>query len=165
MLEPVMRIDDFNLLSRDKFFIQVRLELEEEKRIEIVIFYIDEKGISKKVKDKSEIIIKVKDVLLLHKWVEIIDAIRKLEDDTVSEIIEGIKTCKYNVSEIDHPNEYTMSESSWYKHNFIFLSPFYSYDGALLRLSYLVGELINAKAITEEDIVLDQILKDYPVKF
>ena len=145
MLEPVMRIDDFNLLSRDKFFIQVRLELEEEKRIEIII--------------------KVKDVLLLHKWVEIIDAIRKLEDETVSEIIEGIKTCKYNVSEIDHPNEYTMSESSWYKHNFIFLSPFYSYDGALLRLSYLVGELINAKAITEEDIVLDQILKEYPVKF
>ena len=160
MLEPVMRIDDFNLLSRDRFFIQVRLELEEEKHIEIVIFYIDEKGISKKVKEKSEITIKVKDVLLLHKWVEIIDAIRKLEDDTVSEIIEGIKTSKYNVSEIDHPNE-----SSWYKHNFIFLSPFYSYDGALLRLSYLVGELINAKAITEEDIVLDQILKEYPVKF
>lgn len=164
MIEPVIRIDDFNLLSRDKFFIQVRLEIGEEKCIEIVIFYIDEKGISKRVKNKAEITIKVRDVLLLHKWAEIIEAIRNLEDATINEILEGIKSSKYCVSEVDHPNEYTMSESSWYKHSFIFLSPFHSYDGALLRLSYLVRELINAKAISEDDILVEKEIKDFPVK-
>ena len=58
-----------------------------------------------------------------------------------------------------------MSESSWYRHNYLFFSPFYSYNGALLRLSYLIVELLREDAISEEDIVLDPVLKDYPVKF
>ena len=163
MMEPVIRTDDFNLLTRDKFFIELRLIVKEKHQIELAIIYIDEKGISGRVKKDPEIIIQVNEILLLSKWAKIIHSIRKLEDDVATEVLKGIQENKYDISEIDNPNEYTMSESSWFKHSFIFLAPFHSYDGALLRLSYLIGELLCIEALSEKDILIDEELKDFTV--
>ena len=70
-----------------------------------------------------------------------------------------------SVDEVDYPNEYTMWHSSWYKHNYIFLQPFYSYDGALLRLSYLISELVDDNIISDDSIETDPEIHQYPVKF
>ena len=58
-----------------------------------------------------------------------------------------------------------MWHSSWYKHNYIFLQPFYSYDGALLRLSYLISELVDDNIISDDSIETDPEIHQYPVKF
>ena len=164
-MEPTIRTDDFNLLIRDRFYVELSLRVKNVKQIEFNIIYINDKGISEKPKEDVEVIIKVKDTILLHKWVIIIEAIRKLEDKTSDQVIQGIKDRVFDISEIDRPNEFTMSESSWYKHSYIFFFPFYSYNGALLRLSYLIGELLREKEISEEDILLDSEVKNYPVTF
>lgn len=164
-MDPVIRTDDFNLIIRDRFYVELSLKVKDIKQIEFNIIYINDKGIAEKPMDDVEVLVDVKDSILLHKWVVIINTIRKLEDRTSDEVRQGIEDKEYNVSEIDRPNEFTMSEASWYRHNYLFFSPFYSYNGALLRLSYLIVELLREDAISEEDIVLDPVLKDYPAKF
>lgn len=162
--EPVIRTDDFNLVIRDRYFIKMNLSVKSNpKNIEFFIIYTNIKGITEKAEGPSIFIVPPQ-TILLPTWVECVNNIRKLEDKSSEEVLEGIKEGKWSEDEVDYPNEYTMSESNWYKHSYTFLQPFYTHEGALLRLSYLIGELILSNSLDEKYIVTDKDVEEFPVK-
>lgn len=161
---PSIRPDDFNLIVRDRFYVKSALILKEDKHIEFRIVYINNEGITKIIVSEPEIKIIVPKNRILSTWVNILKTIIE-KDKSTSESVRGdIEHGYTSVEEVDYPNEYTMWHSSWYKHNYIFLQPFYSYDGALLRLSYLISELVDDEIISEDVIEADPEIHQYPVK-
>lgn len=161
---PSIRPDDFNLLVRDRFYVKSALILKDDKHIEFRIVYINNDGITKIIVSEPEIKIIVPKNRILSTWVNILKTIIE-KDKTTSESVRGdIEHGYTSVEEVDYPNEYTMWHSSWYKHNYIFLQPFYSYDGALLRLSYLISELVDDEIVSEDVIEADPEIHQYPVK-
>lgn len=163
-MNPSIRPDDFNLLIRDRFYIKNSLVTKEKKHIEFRIVYIDKNGITKTINENAEIVIVVPESKILLTWVKVLKYIIKKDKDTSESIKKDIEEGFASVDEVDYPNEYTMWHSSWYKHNYIFLQPFYSYDGALLRLSYLISELVEDEILIEEYIEIDPEIHKYPVK-
>ena len=89
-MDPVIRTDDFNLIIRDRFYVELSLKVKDIKQIEFNIIYINDKGIAEKPMDDVEVLVDVKDIILLHKWVVIINTIRKLEDQTSEEVRQRI---------------------------------------------------------------------------
>lgn len=161
---PSIRPDDFNLIVRDRFYVKSALILKDDKHIEFRIVYINNEGITKIIVNEPEIKIIVPKNRILSTWVNILKTIIE-KDKSTSESVRGdIEQGYSSIEEIDYPNEYTMWHSSWYKHNYIFLQPFYSYDGALLRLSYLISELVDDEIISEDVIEADPEIHQYPVK-
>lgn len=160
---PSIRIDDFNLIIRDRYYIKIDLVVTEEvKHIEFSILYIDSKGLNTKVTEEVKIVPEEAALLLI--WINLLKAIFKKDNDISEEVRKSIEDGSAPVDEIDYPNEYTMWHNSWYKHNYTFLQPFYSHQGALLRLSYLISELVEEDIVSESMIECQPEVKKYPVK-
>lgn len=162
---PNIRPDDFNLLIRDRFYVKSSLITKEDKHIEFRIVYINNGGITSFINTEPEIKIIVPECKILSTWIRILKDIINKDRSTSDNIKKDIEEGYASVDEVDYPNEYTMWHSSWYKHNYIFLQPFYSYDGALLRLSYLISELVDDTIISDDSIETDPEIHQYPVKF
>lgn len=162
--KPSIRRDDFNNIIRDRYFISLELRTKIEKEILFRIMYIDTKGISSYTSNIPEIIIKpTPETVFLLTYVNIVNAIIKKDSNLSESIRQNILNGLAAVDEIDYPNEYTMWHSTWYKHSYLFLQPFYSYDGSLLRLSYMINELVEEKILNPNFIVLDEEIRNYPI--
>lgn len=160
---PNIRIDDFNLIIRDRYYVKVDLIVNEDSKcIEFSILYIDSQGLNTKLTKEVKVI--PEEPALLMIWINLLKAIFKKDSDVSEEVRNSIEDGSAPVDEIDYPNEYTMWHNSWYKHNYTFLQPFYSHQGALLRLSYLISELVDENIITENMIECLPEVKKYPVK-
>lgn len=164
-MNPVIRPDDFNLVIRDRFYVKSALITKNKTCIEFRIVYIDRGGLTKVLNDAPEIEIKIPENKILSVWIKILKSIIQKDKQTSEIVKKDIEDGYASVEEVDYPNEYTMWHSSWYKHNYIFLQPFYSYDGALLRLSYLISELVDDSILNEDTIETDPEIHRYPVKF
>lgn len=159
-----IRRDDFNLVVRDRFYVKIKLDLDKDPHsICFFISYIGEDGISTSVSDTPEVIIVPEsETVLLVLYISIITTIFKKDDDT-SELVKKNVENGISVDDINYPNEYTMWHTSWYKHTYLFLQPFYTYAGAMLRLSYLISELVEDKVIDKETIITDETVRKYPI--
>lgn len=159
-----IRRDDFNLVVRDRFYVKIKLDLDKDPHsICFFISYIGEDGISTSVSDTPEVIIVPEsETVLLVLYISIITTIFKKDDDT-SELVKKNVENGISVDDINYPNEYTMWHTSWYKHTYLFLQPFYTYYGAMLRLSYLISELVEDKVIDKETIITDETVRKYPI--
>ena len=131
---PSIRPDDFNLIIRDRFYVKSALVIKDDKFIEFRIAYVDINGITKNVNNNTEIKIIVPEIKILSIWIKILKCIIDKDKITSDNVKKDIEDGYASIDEIDYPNEYTMWHSSWYKHNYIFLQPFYSYDGVVIRL-------------------------------
>lgn len=162
---PNIRPDDFNLVIRDRFYVKSSLVTKGDKYIEFRIVYIDSGGITSSINKEPEIKIVVPESKILSTWIRLLKDIINKDKNMSDTIKKDIEEGYASVDEVDYPNEYTMWHSNWYKHNYIFLQPFYSYDGALLRLSYLISELVDDNIISDDSIETDPEIHQYPVKF
>ena len=162
---PNIRPDDFNLVIRDRFYVKSSLVTKGDKYVEFRIVYIDSGGITSFINKEPEIKIVVPENKILSTWIRLLKDIINKDKNMSDTIKKDIEEGYASVDEVDYPNEYTMWHSSWYKHNYIFLQPFYSYDGALLRLSYLISELVDDNIISDDSIETDPEIHQYPVKF
>ena len=160
---PYIRTDDFNLIMRDRFYIKINLIIENDKKcIDFSILYIDYKGLNKEL--FTEIKVVPEEAALLIIWMNLLKAIFKRDSEVSEEVRKSIEDGSAPLEEIDYPNEYTMWHNTWYKHSYTFLQPFFSHEGALLRLSYLVSELVEDGVLCEDMIECNPIVKKYPVK-
>ena len=160
MENKYIRRDDFNIIIRDRYYVKLSLDTKN-KSITFSIFFIDVTG--ENSKEEEIAVLKTTPEILLHKYITIIEAIF-VKNDTVSEqIINDINEGLLPSDEIDYPNEYTMWHSNWYKHSYTFLQPFHTLEGAKLRLSYLINELIIDDVIERSEIILDDTIKKYKI--
>lgn len=164
MVTLEIRRDDFNLVVRDRFYVKIKLDLDKDPHsICFFISYVGEDGLSTPVSDTPEVIIVPEsETVLLVLYISIITTIFKKDDDT-SELVKKNVENGISVDDINYPNEFTMWHTSWYKHTYLFLQPFYTYDGAMLRLSYLISELVEDKVIDKETIITDETVRKYPI--
>ena len=160
MENKYIRRDDFNIVIRDRYYVKLSFDVKN-KSITFSIFFIDITG---EISEEEKIaVIKTIPEILLHKYITIIEAIF-IKNDTVSEqIINDINEGLLPSDEIDYPNEYTMWHSNWYKHSYTFLQPFQTLEGAKLRLSYLINELIVDDVIDRDEIILDEEIKKFKI--
>lgn len=163
-----IRKDDFTLILPNHYFVKLDLvipkTINDQGSIEFRIIFINSNGIEEKPCEQPEIkMIPVPATIFMSIYTKLVEAIISRDNDLSQTIISENRTRPDGSIEIDYPNEYTMWHLNWYKHSYLFLQPFQSYNGAKLRLSYLINELIEDRIIDPKFIEKDPEIENYPV--
>lgn len=167
-METMKGNDVFNYVMKNYYFVKLDLILPESRDdkgcIEFNIIYINDEGSEVMVQQEPEVrMIPVPASIFMLVYIKLVEAIITKDNGVSKDVLIENSLHPEHEPKLDYPNEYTMWHLNWYKHSYQFLQPFHSYNGAKLRLSYLLNELIEEGYIDPTFIEKDDIISQYTV--